>query len=312
MVDIKKVRIIGVPYHYGKDDCSRSDSPNVIRNSGLHKALERAKILYIDNGDIEIDRMQAGRSILFKKLKFLPEVLEISKRLKKVVETTLKSNEIPVVIGGDHSIAIGSLLGTAASEKSVTVIWIDTHGDFHTSKTTPSGRLHGMALALSLGLDKEFCKLFNRNVKYFNKNKVVMFGAQKFDPGEREVIVKNISLIDMSYITQHGIGQAVKELFKQVHTKNVHVSLDLDSIDRQYAPGTDMAIDGALTYRELFYMLEKLSEKRTIIGIDVVEYDPNSDIAGKTAKLVIESITTALGKRIGPYELYMDEIDPVR
>lgn len=308
---IKTIKIIGVPYHYGKDECLHSDASNAIRNSGLRVALDIAKIPYKDNGDLEIGHPRKNDSVLYEKLKFLPEVMEITKHLREIVKTTLKNNEIPIIIGGDHSVAIGSLLGMSAIRKDITVVWIDTHGDFHTSQTTPSGRLYGMALALSLGLDKEFCKLFSKDVRYLDKDKVVMFGAQKFDPGEREVVVKNISLIDMQYIVRHGIGRAVEELLKRIKTKNVHISLDLDSVDKQYAPGTDMAIDGALTYREILYTIENLAKKRNVVGMDVVEYEPGNDVDKITAKLAIESITTALGRRVGVYELYMNDLAQV-
>ena len=308
---IKSVRIIGAPYHYGKDDSLNSDAPNAIRNSGLRMAFDVARIPYKDNGDLEVGHPLNHHTALYKKLKFLPEVLEITRLLREVVMATVKDNEIPIVIGGDHSIAIGSLLGMSAVRQEVTVIWIDSHGDFHTSKTTPSGRLHGMALALSLGLDKEFCKLFSGDVRYLDKDKVVMFGAQKFDPGEKEAVVKNISLIDMQYIIRYGIGQAVEELLKRIKTKNIYISLDLDSVDRQYAPGTDMAIDGALTYRELLYVIENLAKKRNVVGMDVVEYEPGNDVDKITAKLAIESITTALGRRVGVYELYMNDLAQV-
>ena len=311
MINLKKVRIIGLPYLYGKDSLLRSEAPTVLRKSGLYKAFKIAGISYEDEGDIEIGAMSAGKSRLYMKLKYLPEILEISKNLAKAVEMTLSANEIPVVLGGDHSIAIGSLLGISARKNDITVVWIDTHGDFHTSKTTPSGRLHGMALALGLGLDKNFCRLFDPAVNFFDKNKTILFGAHKFDPGERKVIDKNISLIDMTHIVRHGIGRAVEKLVGEIHTENIYISLDLDSVDKQYAPGTDMAIDGALTYRELIYTLERLSEKFNVAGIDVVELAPDMDIEGKTANLAIESITTSLGSRVGVYELYMDEIDSI-
>lgn len=312
MKNIKKIRLIGVPYMYGKDSQLRSEAPNVLRNSGLHKAFEISRITYEDKGDIKIEKTSAKDSLLKTKLKYFREIKEIIKLLSKEIKTAISSKEIPILLGGDHSITIGALLGIASCRNDVTLIYMDTHGDFHTSQTTPSGWLHGMSLALSIGLDKDFSRLYGSEITYFDKSKVVLFGAQKFDPGEKEAIVKNVSLIDMNFITHHGIGKTVEKLLNQIKTKYIYISLDLDVIDREYAPGTDMAIYGALTYRELLYTFERLSEKYYVIGMDVVEFSPDKDIDGKTASLAIESITTALGNRIGTYELYMEEIDKIR
>lgn len=311
MINTKRVRIIGVPYEYGKDSQQYSDAPDVLRNSGLYKTLEVAGLSYEDRGNIKIGNISTNNSSLKTKFKHVKEIIEITKLVAKEVETALSIGEVPVILGGDHSIAIGSLLGIASCRQDVTLVWIDTHGDFHTSKTTPSGRLHGMSLALGLGLDKKFSTLCGPGVNFFDKRKAVLFGAQKFDPGEKEAIVKNISLIDMSFIVHHGIGKAIEKLLSQIDTKNVHISLDLDSIDREYGPGTDMAIYGALTYRELMYTLERLSEEYNVISMDVVELSPKNDVDGKTANLAIESITAAIGKRVGTYEMYMDRIDPI-
>lgn len=310
MNNTKRVKIIGVPYEYGKDSRQYNDAPDVLRNSGLHKAFEVAGLSYEDRGNIEISDMPTNSSSLKTKFKHVKEIIEISKLISREVETAISKKQVPVILGGDHSIAIGSLLGIASCRKDVSLVWIDTHGDFHTSKTTPSGRLHGMSLALGLGLDKKFSTLCGSGVKFFDKRKAVLFGAQKFDPGEREAIVGNILLIDMPFIVHYGIGKAVEKLLSQIDTNNVHISLDLDSIDREYAPGTDMAINGALTYRELMYTLERLSEQCNVVSMDVVELSPKNDVEGKTASLAIESITTAIGKRTGIYEMYMDRIDP--
>lgn len=311
MKNIKKIRIIGAPYMYGKGSRLQSEAPNVLRKSGLHKALEIARLPYEDRGDIKIEKISTNGSLLKTKLKYFREIKEIIKLVSKEVKTAISSKEIPILLGGDHSITIGALLGVASCRNDVTLIYMDTHADFHTSRTTPSGWLHGMALALSVGLDEDFSRFYGSIITYFDKTKVVLFGAQKFDPGEKEAIIKNVLLIDMNFITDHGIGKTVERLLSQIKTKYIYISLDLDVIDREYAPGTDTALYGALTYRELLYMLERLSEKHNVIGMDVVEFSPDQDIDGKTASLAVESITTALGHRIGTYELYMEEIDKI-
>lgn len=311
MKNINKIRIIGVPYLYGKNNPLRSEAPNVLRKSGLHKAFQRAGLSYEDIGDIEISKISTKDSSLETKLKYFSENKEIIKLLATEVEGAISSKKIPILLGGDHSITIGALLGVAACSNDVSLIYMDTHGDFHTSQTTPSGWLHGMSLALSLGLDKSFSKLYGSDITYFDKSKVTLFGAQKFDLGEKEAVVSNISLIDMNFITQHGIGNAIDKLLSQIKTKKIYVSLDLDVVDKGCSPGTDMSIYGALTYRELFYMIERISEEHDVIGMDVVEFSPDKDIEGKTASLAIESITAVLGKRVGTYELYMDKIDKI-
>lgn len=310
MKNNKKVRLIGAPYMYGKNSKLQSRAPDVLRKTGLYRAFEIAGLLYKDIGDIKLPKL-LGKNSVKTKLKYFREIREITNLVSQEIKMAISAKEIPILLGGDHSITIGALLGTASCRSDVTLIYMDSHGDFHTSQTTPSGWLHGMSLALSVGLDKDFSRLYGSEITYFDKSKVVLFGAQKFDPGEKEAIVKNVSLIDMNFITHHGIGKTVETLLNQIKTKYIYISLDLDVIDREYAPGTDMAIYGALTYRELLYALERLSEKHDVIGMDVVELSPDKDIDGKTASLAIESITTALGNRIGTYELYMEEIDKI-
>jgi arginase len=301
----KKVGIIGVPYLFGKDNNLLSEAPDVIRKSGLYRAFDIANLSYEDKGNISISK---SLSSIKTDLKYFNEVLNITKQLAEKVSETILKNEIPILLGGDHSITIGALLGVASAVDDVSLVYFDAHGDFHTSQTTLSGRLHGMVLPISMGLDKSFYKYFGLRQKYFVKNKAVLFGGQKFDPGEEESIVKNMSLIDMHYIIHYGIGKAVDRLISQIKTKKIYISLDLDVINKDFAPGTDMSIDGALSYREIIYAFERLAENHDVIGMDVVEFVPKRDIDGKTASIAIETITTALGKRIGTYELYMDDL----
>ena len=301
----KKISIIGVPYLFGKDNNLLSEAPDILRKSGLYKAFDIANLSYEDKGNISLSKDLPSIKM---NLKYLNEVLDITKQtLEKVSETILK-NEIPIVLGGDHSITIGAILGIASIIDDVSLVYFGTHGDFHTSQTTLSGRLHGMVLPLSLGLDQSFSEYYGSKIKFFDKNKTVLFGAQKFDPGEEESIVKNISLINIDYIIRYGIGKAVDKLISQINTEKIYISLDLDVINKDFAPGTDMSIDGALNYREIIYAFERLSEKYDVIGMDVVEFSPDKDVNGKTASIAIEAITTALGKRIGAYELYMDDL----
>lgn len=295
---------------YGKDSNLRSEAPDIIRKEGLHKAFEIAGLPYEDAGNIKILKPQ-GKNSVKTKLKYFREIQQITNLVFKETRSSISSKKIPILLGGDHSITIGALLGIASLRNDVTLIYMDTHGDFHTTLTTPSGRMHGMSLALSVGADKDFSRLYGSEITYFDKNKTFLFGAQKFDPGEKEAILKNISLIDMNFIIHDGIRRTVEKLLSQIKTKNIYISLDMDVIDKQYAPGTEMAIYGALAYRELIYLLEKLSEKHDVIGMDIMEFSPDKDINGETANLAIESITTALGSRIGAYELYMEKIDKI-
>lgn len=310
MKNNKKIKLIGAPYMYGKDSKLQSRAPDVLRKAGLYRAFEIANLRYKDIGDIKLPKL-LGKDSVKTKLKYFREIREITNLVSQEIKMAISTKEIPILLGGDHSISIGALLGIAALRNDITLVYMDTHGDFHTSLTTPSGRIHGMSLALSIGLDKDFLRLYESKITYFDKNKTILFGAQKFDPGEKEAIVKNISLIDINFLMDHGIGKAVKSLLNQIKTKYIYISLDLDVIDREYAPGTDMAIYGALTYRELLYTLERLVEKHDVIGMDVVELSPDKDINGKTVSLAIESITTVLGRRVGAYELYMEEIDKI-
>ncbi|HVZ11690.1 MAG TPA: arginase [Patescibacteria group bacterium] len=304
--DSKKIiTILGAPFLYGKDDTNRSTAPNTIRKVGLFNALKLAGFEYEDKGNIKISQKTTRLDIT---LRHVEEIIDIAKKTADVVADSITAHRFPLVLGGDHSNAIGSILGIASKMNGVTLIYLDTHGDFHTSQTTPSGRLHGMALALSLGLDKKFNSYFDSKTRFFDKKNTVLFGGQKFDPGERAIIEKNISLIDIDFIISQGIGKAVDKLMNLIKTDKIYISLDLDVIDKEYAPATDTSIAGALSYREIIYTLENLSKKFNVVGMDVTELSPKKDIDDKTSKLAIECITSALGHRIGEYELYMDNL----
>jgi len=296
----RTVRIIGVPIDLGADRRGVDMGPSAIRYAGLHERLKKLGWNVEDTGNIDVPIAET-REIQDKRLKYLPEIVEVNQKLYQAVAQAIKEGVIPLVIGGDHSLGIGSLAGCAASGKQFGVIWFDTHGDYNSLDTTQSGNIHGMPLAVANGIGAEELTGVGGAQQKIKEENTVIIGARDFDDEEREMIRKSkITVFTMSDIDRLGMENVVRRGIEIANqgTEGVHISFDLDVIDPTEAPGVGTPVQGGMTYREAHLAMEMVAECTCLLSMDVVEVNPILDMHNKTAKLAVGLIGSAFGQRI--------------
>lgn len=296
----KKIRIIGVPIDLGADRRGVDMGPSAIRYAGLNARLQRLGWEVEDTGNLYVPVPEA-REIKDKHLKYLPEIVKVSEELQAAVAKALKDGTVPLVLGGDHSIEIGSLAGVAAGGRCFGVIWFDTHGDYNSPETTTSGNIHGMPLAVANGIGaRELTKIGGEHRKIREQNTVII-GAREIDNEEREALHRSqITVFTMSDIDQLGMKEVVSRGLKIAGdgTEGIHISFDLDVIDPTEAPGVGTPVKGGINYREAHLAMELVAESGLLLSMDVAEVNPILDIQNKTAELAVGLISSAFGKRI--------------
>lgn len=296
----RTVRIIGVPIDLGADRRGVDMGPSAIRYAGLHARLRKLGWKVEDIGNLDVPIAET-REIQDKLLKYLPEIVDVNKQLYQVVAQAIKEGVIPLIIGGDHSLGIGSLAGCAASGKTFGVIWFDTHGDYNSLDTTHSGNIHGMPLAVANGIGAEELTGVGGPQKKIKEENTVIIGARDFDNEERNMLRKSkITVFTMSDIDRLGMETVVRRGIEIANqgTEGVHISLDLDVIDPTEAPGVGTPIQGGMTYREAHLAMEMVAECTCLLSMDVVEVNPILDVHNRTAELAVGLIGSAFGQRI--------------
>ena len=296
----KTISVIGVPMDLGQGRRGVDMGPYSIRYAGLKERIERLGYNVHDQGNIHVPQAESHR-IQDEKLKYLPEVTRVAEDLASKVADVVGQGHFPVILGGDHSIAIGSIAGITQSFKKLGVIWFDAHADFNTEGTTPSGNIHGMPLACCLGVGNE--KLVNIAgfaPKILPEN-VVIVGARSVDREERVLLKQHgIKVFDMHEVDKLGIAKVMEEAIRiaGVGTDGIHLSLDLDSIDPDMAPGVGTPVLGGITYREGHFAMELLYQSGKVISCDVVEVNPILDEHNKTARTAVDLVCSLLGEAV--------------
>ncbi len=298
-----RTRIIGAPLDYGADRRGVDMGPSAIRYAGLADELAASDRDCLDCGDLDVPRAEERDPDAAQprdgSAKFVNEVREVCERLAEEVSDTLDADEFPLVLGGDHSIAIGSIRGSSR-DADVGVLWFDAHGDFNTPETSPSGNVHGMPLAAVLG-QGSFADAEWANAPGLDPENVVLIGLRSLDERERLAIRESpVTAYTMSDIDERGIS-AITESAIEIATdgtEGVHVSLDLDWLDPKQAPGVGTPVRGGVTYREAHAALEAVSRYDVLRSLEVVEVNPILDSGNETASLAVELTASALGKRI--------------
>lgn len=300
----RKVRIIGVPMDLGAGRRGVDMGPSVIRIAGLNRAIARLGYEVTDAGNINVAPPESiQRSNL--RAQYLPEIAAVSEELAREVEKTMEEDAIPVILGGDHSIAIGSAAGVAAhyrkTNQRIGIVWLDAHTDINTPETTPSGNVHGMPLAALLGHGApEFTDIAGFSPKVLPENTAVI-GARSVDPGEIELIRRlGIRVFTMSEVDERGIGTVIREAIEIATrgTAGFHATLDMDFLDPEYAPGVGTREMGGATYRETHLAMEKIADSGKMLSVEITEVNPLYDNSNQTAQFAVEFILSALGKKI--------------
>lgn len=297
----KDISIIGVPMDLGQTRRGVDMGPSTIRYSGIMERLEKLQYNIHDLGNIEIERFEKQMQPTEDNLRNLEQVVKANTKLAEAVAREVALNRFPLVLGGDHSIAIGTLAGLATQQENVGVIWYDAHGDINTNETSPSGNIHGMPLAASLGIGHpKLTDILSANPKVKPEN-VVLIGIRDLDEGEKELLKRlNIKVYTMHEVDRYGMRQIMEETihYLKERTDNVHLSFDLDSIDPTDAPGVGTPVIGGVTYRESHLSLEMLAESNIITSAEFVEVNPMLDVKNRTGKVAVALIGALLGEKL--------------
>ncbi len=294
------VSIIGAPLDLGQARRGVDMGPSAIRYAGLDERLTEIGLAVSDRGNIVAPEPES-LALVDERARYLPEILDACAELASLVEETVREGARPLVLGGDHSIAIGTLAGlaTAAGEPGG-VIWIDAHADLNTPETSPSGNVHGMPLAAVLGRAPEWFTHAGLTLPALDPTRVALVGIRSLDPAERAFLHESsIRVFTMSDIDRIGMERAMREALDRVAGAGfVHVSLDLDSLDPKVAPGVGTPVRGGLTYREAHLACELIAESGIVGSFEVVESNPILDRENTTALTAVELVASALGRTI--------------
>jgi arginase len=293
-----RVAIIGAALDLGTGRRGVDMGPSAIRYAGLHDRLARAGIEVEDRGNVAaaLAETQASGS---ERARFLEEILETCGRVARQVEEARSDGFVPLVLGGDHSIAIGTLSGLAVSGPGG-VLWLDAHGDLNTPVTTPSGNVHGMPLAAVLGICGEAFARDGLRLPAVDPSRVALVGVRSLDPGEQALVRDlGVAVYTISDLDRRGVESVMEEALERIAGGSfVHVSVDLDVVDPEVAPGVGNPVRGGLSYREAHLALELVAEAGVLDSIELVEVNPIRDHENTTAGLAVELAASALGDRI--------------
>lgn len=295
--------VIGVPMDLGASKKGAGAGPEAIRRTDLISKLKALGWDASDWGDVPVpDRPKTAGE---KNARYFAPILKVCQALAAEVQSAHKAGALPIALGGDHALAVGSVSGSAkhfaAKGKSIGLIWVDAHGDMNTPSTSPTGNVHGMPLAHLLGLgDKRMSSVAGTGQKVKARN-VCLVGIRDLDAAERKNIRDSgVNIFTMKDIDRRGMASVVEEALELAshHADKVHVSFDVDAIDPAVAQGTGTHSRGGLTYRESHLLMEMVADSELLCSLDLVEVNPLEDVQNHTAELACELIQSALGKRI--------------
>lgn len=297
----RPVELIGVPMDLGADRRGVDMGPSAIRYGGLADQFDKLGIECTDSGDLAVPRPEHSRaeSDIEGDAKYLDATKTVCERLAEQVQAVIDSEGFPLVLGGDHSIGIGTTNG--AADKPTGLLWLDAHADLNTPTTTPSGNVHGMSLSAILG-NGPFADMEWAHAPAVEPENVAIVGLRSADPGEQELLESSaLHAYTMTDIDQRGISTVIDEALDAVTTTadQLAVSLDLDLLDPSEAPGVGTPVKGGASYREAHAAMELIADVGTdLCSLELVEVNPILDESNQTAELACELAASALGKRV--------------
>ena len=295
-----QIEIIGVPVDLGADRRGVDMGPSAIRYAHLQQELQKTGCTFVDHGNVEVPIAEMC-TVTEPNLKYIDCIVPMARRTAGAVATAVQQGNFPLVLGGDHSLALGSIRG-ATRHKKLGVVWIDAHADFNTTETTPSGNIHGMPLAALCGLgDARLARLWDEAIPVLDPRRVAVIGARDLDPGEKKNLREaGVMVMGMEQIDRTGMFRAMEIALERVmqDVDGIYLSFDVDSLDPRHAPGVGTPVAGGLTYREAHLACEMIAETGKLLGMDMVEVNPILDVHNATAALAVELVVSALGRRI--------------
>jgi arginase len=294
-----KVAIVGAPIDLGADRRGVDMGPSAIRYAGLETGLRENGHIVQDFGNVAMP-VRESEEINPTHMKYLRPIVDMAENLATLTSDRVEEGWFPLILGGDHSVSLGSVAGSTARRKAG-IIWIDAHGDFNTAESSPSGNIHGMVLAALVGRgDARLVDVGYPGAKVDYRN-VVLIGVRSLDPGERALLKScAINVFTMHDVDRVGLSQVIAKAIEVAGhgVDGIHLSLDLDVVDPLQAPGVGTPVFGGLTFRETHLAMELLAESKSLVSMDVVEVNPILDSHNETARLAVEFTLSALGKRI--------------
>lgn len=292
---MKRVDLIGVQMDLGAGTRGVNMGPAAIRYAGLVKGIEKLGMECVDKGDL-IPKTEGETR---ENMRCFEQVNDINKKLYEEVMASHEAGALPVVLGGDHSIAAGSISATAKHFKKIGIIWVDAHGDWNNEDSTPSGNMHGMPFSAVCGAGPDVMVDFGQSPVYVDTKNCVQIAGRDIDEMERVRMKEHgVTVFSIADIDRMGMPAVIDEAIKIASegTEGIHVSFDIDSITPESAPGTGTIVHSGLTLREAFYLVETLYTSGKVLAFDMVEVNPMLDIRNKTGELAMELILSVLGK----------------
>lgn len=293
----KNISVIGVPMDLGQSRRGVDMGPSAVRYAGMIERLENLDYIIKDLGDIQIPHQQEENPN--EELHNLRRVAAANEELAHAVDKEVSEGAFPLILGGDHSISVGSIAGIAKHYENLGVIWYDAHGDLNSADTSPSGNIHGMSLAVNLGIGHPSLTGILGDEPKVKPENVVIIGARCLDEGERELIKeRGIKVFTMHDIDREGMPKIMEQAISYLkeRTDGVHLSLDLDGLDPTEAPGVGTPVFGGLTYRESHVAMELLAQSKCITSAEFVEVNPILDDKNKTAEVAVGLMGSLFGE----------------
>ncbi|HJQ51327.1 MAG TPA: arginase [Gaiellaceae bacterium] len=296
----REVAVIGGTLDLGAGRRGVDMGPSAIRYAGLEQQLrEKLRVQVSDEGNV-ISPVVETAEMGDERARYLPQILDLCDRLAHLVEAAARRGAMPLVLGGDHSVALGSLVGMAKARGPGGVVWVDAHGDVNSPETSPTGNVHGMVLAAALGLAGDLFRRDGWPLPAVEVGKLALVGVRSLDDGERKLLQRiDAKVFTMSEVDRIGIEPCMREALAHASgAAFLHVSLDMDVVDPDYAPGVGTPVRGGLSYREAHLAMETVAESDLLDSLDVVEVNPILDRENATGQLAVELVASALGARI--------------
>ncbi len=299
-----KIRILGVPLDLGQERRGVDMGPSAVRAAGLNSALKSLGHEVEDAGHIP-DKIPEEQHFGDRRAKYLNEIADTCQEVAQRICQTLESGFFPLSLGGDHSIAIGTLAGVSKfyrdRRESVGCLWIDAHADMNTPETSPTGNIHGMPFAATLGFGPEALTKILGYAPKLQGSRCALVGVRDLDERERHIVRESgVHVFTMRDVDEYGMRQIMEKALGAVslNAAGFAVSFDVDVVDPDEAPGVGTPVRGGITFREAHLAMEMIADTKKMLSLEIVEINPILDILNKTATLGVGLVTSALGKRI--------------
>lgn len=293
--DTMDINMIGVPLFFGSDKKGVDEGPNKLRENGLELVIEKYGHYLYDLGNLYVKNVDESHKFSTdKRMKYIDEIVDVNTNLAHLVYCSLQSNCFPLIIGGDHSLGLGSITGASKHFDNIGVIWIDAHGDINTHETTVTGNVHGMPLSAAMGFGYERLVNLYYDGPKVKKENVFIIGARDLDDDEVEMIEKNkLNVWTTEYIKAHSIEKTMEEVFSKIKERNianVHVSFDIDVLDKNLVPGTGTPVANGISAEDAKNILKAVLATKLVRSMDIVELNSALDRNDTTLKATMDII----------------------